>query len=187
MKNRWYCWILILSIFYLSSCDKSSDIGQFDDAVIESESNLNKFKQLTFTISVINSSNEYLNTTQIDSIKLKVNGKNWGTFKSEIIDTTNNTSKIVNNIKLSNTKISYLIIAQYVLKTDKLETAGDYVDYLDNRIVLTAGDYICEISQIKFHDLQNQWISLKPQVYKDFKVVENTTSSYVGDITINLK
>lgn len=188
MRNKKFCWIFILSLLYLLiGCNKNSDIGQFDDAVVESESNQNKFEQITFTISVINNSNEYLNTGQIDSIKLKVNGKDWGTFKSERNDTTSNTNKIENNIKFSYSKISYLVIAPYILKTDNLETAGDFVDYLNDRIVLTPGDYICEVFAIKFRDIRNQWITFNPQVYKDFKVVENTSSSYVGDITVIIK
>jgi len=180
-------WITILLLFFFSSCDKSSDIGQFDDAVVESESNQHKFKQITFTINVINNLGEYVNTNQIDSVKLKVNGKDWGVFKSESIDTIGKTNKIANNIRFSVSKINYLIIAPYILKTDKLETAGDFVNYLDNRIVLTPGDYVCEVSEVKFHDLNNQWVVLKPQVYKDFSVIDNTTSSFVGEISLTIK
>lgn len=187
MIRRNTIWNAILFLFFFSSCDKSSDIGQFDDAVVESESNQHKFKQITFTINVINNLGEYVNTNQIDSVKLKVNGKDWGVFKSESIDTTSKTKKITNNIRFSDSKINYLIIAPYILKTDKLETAGDFVNYLDNRIVLNPGDYVCEVSEVKFHDLNNQWVVFKPQVYKDFSVIDNTTSSFVGEISLTIK
>jgi hypothetical protein len=121
MKSKNIIWFFILLFFCFSSCDKSSDIGQFDDAVVESELNQNKFKQITFTINVINNLNEYLNTNQIDSVKLKVNGKDWGVFKSESIDTTFKTNKIYSDIQFSTSKINYLIIAPYILKTDKLD------------------------------------------------------------------
>jgi hypothetical protein len=184
MSNKNIFWIFIPLLFLFSNCSKDSNIGQFDDAIVESASNLYKFKQVTFTVNIINKLNEYVNINQIDSVRLKVNGKAWGVFASESIDTTQRTNRISGDLRFSNSKINYLVIAPYQLKTDKLLTAGDFVNYLNERIVLTPGDYVCEISEIKFHDLKNQWVVLKPQVYKDFKIIDNTTSSYVGEITI---
>jgi hypothetical protein len=181
MKKKFFG-LVIFSFLYLTSCENGDNPGQFDDAIIENESNQYKFKQINFTLSIINSSNEFLVNTQIDSIKIKVNGKEWGTFMSESIDTTNVANIMKNDIMFSNNKISYLVIAPYILKTDKLETAGDYVEYLYNRIILTPGDYVCEISEIKFRNLKGQWISFKPNIYQDFKVIENTSSSYIGHL-----
>ena len=185
MKRKSYTCIFILCLALFSNCEKEgSGIGKFDDAIVESESNPNKLKQLTFTINLSNKANEYLNLKQIDSIRLKVNGKNWGTFSSESLDTTAKTSRITNGLRYSASKINYLIIAPYTLNTQNLETAGDFTDYLSKRIVLSAGDYVCEVSEIKFRNLNNDWVILKPQLYKDFKVVANTTSSYVGEISV---
>jgi hypothetical protein len=187
MKSKNIRWIFLLCSIYFISCDKDSNIGQFDDAVVESESNQYKFKQITFTINLVNSKSEYLNITKVDSIKLQVNGKVWGTFGSESIDTTGNTDNFSEDLSYSASKINYLIIAPYILKIDKLDTAGDFVNYLDNRLILTPGDYVCEIAEIKFRDRKDRWKTFKPQVYKDFKVNENTTSSFVGEISIQIK
>jgi len=184
-KTTFFCFIFLAML--LVNCSKNDNIGQFDDAVVESETNYNKFKQITFTLNIANSLNEYVNVNLIDSVTLKVNGKEWGTFKSEIIDTSYKTNRIHDDLMFSNTKINYLIIAPYKLKTDKLETAGDFVDYLSDRIILTPGDYVCEVSEIKFQNLKKQWVSIKPQIYKDFTVIPNTTSSFAGEITITIK
>lgn len=188
MKNNNLYLSCFLLILVLSGCGNSNeDIGQFDSAVIESSTNQNKFKQITFTMDVARNGNEYLNTGQIDSVRLKVNGKNWGVFTSESIDTTGNTNKIDGGLQFSYSRVSYLVIAPYVLSSDGLQTAGDFVAYLGNRIVLTPGDYVCEVSEVKFRNSRDEWIALKPQIYKNFTVVENTTSSYLGHIVITIK
>lgn len=188
MIRRNLIWIAFLPLLFFSSClNEGGGNGYFDDAVVDGGSDQNKFKQITFTINVINELGEYVNTGQIDSVKLKVNGKDWSVFKSESIDTIGMTDKIANNIQFSYSKINYLIIAPYIINTDTIETAGDIVKYLNDRMVLSPGDYVCEISEVKFHDLNNQWVVLKPQVYKDFSVIDNTASSFVGEISLTIK
>jgi hypothetical protein len=175
---------ILLAITILPSCEKTSGIGQFDNVIIESENNRNKFKQITFIVSLENPSYGYLNLEKIDSLKIHVNGKYWGSFASELSDTTFKTNRIVNKIKYSDKPIKYLIIAPYQLKTDNLNSAGDFVDYLIARIVLTPGDYVCEIKEVKFKNINSEWISKKVQLFANFSVIENTTSSYVGNLTI---
>lgn len=169
------------------SCTKDSGIGQFDDLVVESKDNPYKFKQITFVVSVNNPEYGYLNMPVIDSMKIYINAKYWGTFSSEASDTTEKTDLINNNIKYSNSKIKYLIVAPYQLKVDNLTYAGDFVDYLKQRIVLTPGEYVCEIKEIKFKSLTGDMITKKTQAFTKVTVIQNTTSSYVGDIEVNIK
>ncbi len=178
--------ILFLAAALFTACNKGTDIGRFDSAVVDSGSNQNKFRQITFTFSIVNRSGEYLNTTSIDSIQLTVNGKYWGVFSSEANDTSQLTDQVINDVGFSSTKVTYLVVAPYTLSTTNLQTAGDVVNYLNDRIVLTPGDYVCEITALKFHDLKNQWVALKPQLYTVFSVVANNTSAYVGDIVITM-
>ena len=175
---------LSLLITIINSCEKDSGIGQFDDVVIESETNQYKFRQITFIVSLKNQDYGYLNLALIDSMKIYVNAQYWGTFSSESIDTTGNTDRIVNHIMYSDKEINYLILAPYVLSTDNLETAGDFVNYLKDRITLVPGDYICEIKEIKIKNLNGDWITDMPQIFANFTVIENTSSSYVGNIEI---
>lgn len=185
MKNKYFLGIVILLTSILASCEMD-DLGNFDGAIIESSTNTNKFKQISFTINIVNNSNEYLYVNKIDSLKLKVNGKIWGVYASEEMDTTTHASKIENNVRFSSSKINYLVLAPYYINTTSLETAGDYLEYLNDRIVLTPGDYVCEVAELSFHDMNNQLITIKPQVYKDFSVNTNASSAYAGEITIVL-
>ncbi|OJU50393.1 MAG: hypothetical protein BGN96_08550 [Bacteroidales bacterium 45-6] len=187
ITNFYSACLLLLLMFSACGNSDSVGIGQFDNAVIESSANQNKFKQITFTLDVMNNGNEYLNIHRIDSIRLKVNGRSWGVFASESIDTTGNTTHIDQGLKFSSSHISYLVIAPYVLSTDQLQTAGDFVRYLGDRIALAPGDYVCEVSEVKFRNLSGEWTRVKPQAYKNFTVVANTTSSYLGHISITIK
>jgi hypothetical protein len=173
-------------IILFNCCEKDSGIGQFDSVIIEDQNNPNNFRQITFLVSLYSPSYGYLNLEVIDSIKIFVNAKYWGTFSSELADTTDKTDRIIQNIRYSDKNISYLFIAPYQLKTDNLETVGDFINYLNDRIVLAPGDYVFEIKEIKYRNLIDNIITKRTQVFADFTVIENTTSSYIGDIEISI-
>ncbi len=52
--------LLLLGIFGLSGCESNDGIGKFDGVVIESANNPNKFRQVTFLISLHDQTNGYL-------------------------------------------------------------------------------------------------------------------------------
>jgi hypothetical protein len=179
--------ICLITFILFYSCAKDSGIGQFDELVVESKENPYKFSQITFVVSINDPAYGYLNLPLVDSMKIYVNAKYWGTFSSETNDTTDRTDLMVNNIRYSKNKIKYLVIAPYQLKVDNLTYAGDFVDYLKKRIVLTPGDYVCEIKEIKFRTQTGDIVTKKTQAFAEFSVLQNTTSSYVGDIEMFVK
>lgn len=187
MKRRVvYLFALLLPcLVFLHSCTQEG-IGQFDDAVVDNSNSPNKFRQITFTVSLHNTAAGYANIEKIDSLKLRVNGKTWGNFSSETADTTGRTELTVGNIAYSAAKLNYLVIAPYQLAIDTLATAGDYAQYLNQRLVIQPGEYVCEVAEVKFKNALGAWVTLKPRVYKDFTVVANTVSSYAGDIEVRL-
>jgi hypothetical protein len=187
MKNQLnYLLYLLCLLPILNACNNpvSSDYIYFDDVVVDDPDNPNKFRQITFIVSLKVEGKGYVNLNQIDSMKLFVNARYWGTFTSEVHDTTGLTSRVVNDVPYSDKKISYLFVAPYDYSPDALETTGEYVQYLKDRIVLTPGDYVCEISEVKYTNRAEELISQSVQIFSDFSVVENATSSYVGDIEI---
>ena len=176
--------ILLMGSILMNSCSSDSGIGQFDSLVIEDEDNPYKFQQLTFTLSLKDSENGYLNLDVVDSLSMFVNAKYWGVYTSGGNDTLNKTDRIVDQLRYSDKPIEYLFIAPYVLKTDNFETAGDFVEYLNNRIILTPGEYICELNVVKFKTFEGNWITKKIQVFVGFDVIQNTTSAYMGKIEV---
>lgn len=178
--------IFLLFLIILNSCETDSGIGQFDSVVIEDEDNPYKFQQLTFTLELKDEVNGYLNLQKIDSLHIMVNGKEWGIFASAVNDTTDYTNKIVNQLSYSYKSVEYLFIAPYVLKTDNLQTAGDFVEYLNDRIVLTPGEYLCELTEVKYKNMAGEWITNKIKTFIGFNVIQNTTSAYLGKIEISI-
>lgn len=174
--------LLLLPLFYLSSCDKDSDPNAYD-AIIDNPNNPNKFNQLVLLVN-LTSNNESVVVTKIDSLELRINGKTWGTFASLEIDTTAVANNQHNNFKTTTRDFSYSIIAPYTPTVGNPETAGDFIDLLSERMSVTPGDYICEISRMKLRNEKNELITLLPRHYKAFSVTENTTSAYVGKIEI---
>lgn len=183
MKKAIY-FLLLTSL--LASCDNDSGIGQFDNLVIDSESNTYKFEQVTFTISLIHSEYGYLNLSQIDSIELYVDSKYWGTFSSEVRDTSFITENTFDDLSYTSQKTKYLVVAPYQIIMNNMDTAGDYVDFLNNRMTLSPGEYLCELRKIKYTKLNKEEVERKIQLFSPFKVSLNEVSSYVGDLTIQI-
>ncbi|MFB6342095.1 hypothetical protein ACE1ET_10240 [Saccharicrinis sp. FJH62] len=186
MKHQFYLFALIIILPIVNSCSTqgTSDYISFDDVVVDDPDSPNKFRQITFVISLKDEENGYLNLERIDSVKLFVDARYWGCFSSELHDTTGLTSQVINDLSYSDKKIDYLVVAPYDYSPDELETAGQFVQYLKDRIVLTPGAYVCEINKIKYSNHNKEFLDRKVQVFSDFTVVENATSSYVGDIEI---
>lgn len=82
---------------------------------------------------------------KIDSIKIKVNNTDWGTYSSESIDTAGLNTWTENNYRVTNESVKYQVFAEYNLEVNAMETAGDYVNCLSSRMVLDPGGYLCEI------------------------------------------
>lgn len=182
-----HLFIFLLVMVTLSSCDSPiSDFVYFDDVVVDDPDNPNKFRQITFIVSLYDTEHGYVNLEQIDSMDIYVNAKFWGCFTSDLRDTEGLTDTIVDGIPYSEKKVNYLFVAPYQLNTESLETAGEFVQYLIDRIVLTPGEYVAEIDQITYTNLDDEAVTHNVQEFSDFTVVENATSSYIGDIEIEL-
>jgi hypothetical protein len=175
---------IVVLFLLLAACEKESGTEQITVNLLDSALHINKFQQVTFVVNLFDSVNGFANLEKIDSVKINVNGNYWGTFSSQGRDTSGRTKHVSENINYSKSKINYLIIAPFQSKVDQLETVGDFVQYLNNSSVLAPGDYVSEISEVKFKNKIGKWITINPQIFKEFTVVENTTSSYVGEIEI---
>lgn len=189
MKHTFhYSNLLIILIFScLFSCSKDNDEDySFDDAVVNNSAE-RKFDQLTFIMNIKNLSDEYVCMELIDSVRLQVNGKPWGAFSSEPIRNEARIDSEKNDIFWSVSPVNYLVIAPYVKKIPHIETAGDVVNYLNGILELQPGDYICEITEVKFKNKSGDWIKITPSVFQNFTVKENTVSSYLGNISIEWK
>ena len=174
---------LVLAVLF-TSCEYGG-ISPYDNGIIENENSINKFRQLVLLVNIMQEDN-YVILENIDSMKIEVNGKRWGIYTSEKIDTSGINHQVSDNFKVTGQEINYQIIAPYQLNTDSLETTGDYINYMLERAGLTPGDYICGILYLKIKNENEELITIKSIAFKDFTIKENTTSSFVGKISISI-
>lgn len=181
--------LILMGLFVLLVCNscETEYLGPYDSAIIESTTNPVKFSQLTFILNLHHPDFGYLCLDRIDSLKIKANAEKWGTFTSEWVDTTGRMDIEAGSLGYSQKAVNYLFVAPYRVNTDNLNTAGDVVRYMQDKIALVPGDYVCEITEVKFRDLEDNIITLKTQLFADFRVIENTSSSYIGKLTIELE
>ena len=180
------CVFTLLVLGSLCCCSSDSYYDTYDDLVIEDENNRYKLEQLTFTLSLYNEVNGYVNSVSLDSIVLKVDAKDWGIYESEKRDTLGYTDRVVNGIKYSDKKIEYMVNAPYILAYEELTTAGDFVQYLKDRVVLTPGDYLCEIESLELQLVNGSSKRILVQEFNSLTVQENISSICLGEISINV-
>jgi hypothetical protein len=176
----------LLALITISTCGcsrENSPAFSYEDSIVDGK---NPFNQLVFVVRLKNSAGNYLLIDEIDSIKVSVNGKRWCNVPSQVLDTAQVPHSTTNQFFTTPFQVNYPIIAPYQPPTTLLLSAGDYVEFLMNRLVLLPGDYLCSLEEISFKDLTGNSHTMKPFLIQHFTVVENTTSSYVGEFEVNL-
>lgn len=180
---------ILLPLLFLSllaaSC--SEDISGVEGAVVDNANNANKLQQLVAVLNLTDADNRRVVVGGIDSVKVKVNGKPWGAFSSEPLDTAGIVTIRSGNLNVTDRDIGYLVIAAYTIAADSLATAGDFATYLNNRLRLAPGDYICEIAEVHFRNADGEAVVVKPRVYRSFTVTPNVASLYLGEIDITVQ
>lgn len=176
--------VLLLFLFCLFSCENNNEDEECDCNAIENSGN-KSFQQYTLTLSIQNPVYGYVNVEKINSIKLKLNGMPFGPFSSEISDTIGKTHFVQNNVQFSSSKRNYLIYIPQKLDTSDILTVKDYSDFLRNSPALSSGSHICEISEIQFKNLNNQWVIIKPQIYQGFDIISDSKKHFIGDFEIS--
>lgn len=175
---------LLVSLLLFVSCSENGGLSSYESAIVETQGSQYQFNQLILLFQFKNMQGNYLVLEQVDSVRLAVNNNLWGVFTSTPIDTTQLGQHVENNFLTSSQKINYQIVAPYQIAIDTLITAGDFANYLNSRLVLEPGDYLCEIQEIIISDLNQQPHSLKLHLYEEFQVIENTTSAFVGEVEV---
>lgn len=174
---------LFLALFAISC---GEDIAGVEGAVVDNENNAYKLQQLVAVLNLTDADNRHVVVSGIDSIRVKVNGKPWGVFPSEPLDTAGIVTIGSGELNVTDREIGYLVIASYSIAVDSLATAGDFATYLHNRLRLAPGDYVCEIAEVHFRNAQGNPVVVKPRLYRSFTVTPNVASLYLGkfDITV---
>jgi len=177
-----------ISFFFGCATDESNSSFYHDiSQTIYSSSEENNFENLVLILN-FKSDSVYLVLDQIDEIKLKVNNSDWADLKEQKFDNSGITYTMNQNIKETINKVPYLIVSGQTQNAPESYTAGAFADYMNNFIYLTPGDYVVEIAEVKFRNLLNDTITVKPRIYQYFQVLPDTKSLFLGefDIQVNL-
>lgn len=174
----------ILPAILLSAC--GGDVSGIEGAIVDNPQNANKLRQLLMIVRVTDTAGDYVAMGRIDSVKLKINGHAWDAFPSTPVDITGIRTTTRGNYTVTDQEIGYLVVAEFTITIDSLETAGEYAEYLHNRLRLSPGDYVCEIAGVHFRDNAGNHIAIRPHVYRPFTVEENVSGLYLGEIDVRI-
>lgn len=128
----------------------------------------------------------YLVVNKMEKIVIKVNNKVWAEFSSDTFDNQGIATIDTAHLRVSNEKVSYLVVTGQTRETDGAYTAGDFSDYLNGFAYLSPGDYVCEIAEIGFLNSNNEKVVVKPHIYTYFEILPETKTLYLGEYTIDV-
>ncbi len=83
-------------------------------------------------------------------------------------------------------KVNYLVLAKNSHLQTTFGTAGVYAAYLNSLLSLKPGEYACFIEsfQVVLNDQTRK--TYYPNVYKIFKIEENSRSAFAGEFEIKI-
>lgn len=176
---------LVLTSLFLTGCGGDSVSG-VEGAIIDDSDNEHKLHRLLTVINLKSSEGKNVILERIDSISLSVNGSPWGVFTSSNMETSRFSTTTEGNLNVSEQKAGYLVLAEYEVPANDLNTAGQIAQYLRDRLSLPPGDHICEVTTVTFTDNAGSPVTVYPNIYIPFTVSQNIASIYLGEITVTV-
>jgi hypothetical protein len=175
-------------IFLATSCSKDESPYRYSsESTIYSESNQRVLRELMFMLKpykIHEGSKKYIVVSSIDSIRVLINGDEWGIFSSFGIDISNINKEIADNFYVRSEPVPYVTKAPYVMSGDILTTAGQYSEMLGRYISLQPGGYVFQIEYIELKDISGNTHRVYPLIAKHFEVKENIVSAFIGEFEI---
>ncbi len=175
---------LIVELSFIS-CKKSNSLSSADRNTVTEDGTV-RFKELLILLDIKTSDSTYLVIKSIDSVDIYINNYYWSKVSSEPIDTTKINKYQLGNMFVSPDKINYLVISQQDIGQPDYTTAGEFAAYLNASYTLDPGDYVCYIKSFKVTFNDNTTKKYYPYKYQSFKIEDNTTSSFVGEIELTI-
>ncbi len=173
-----------LGVLFVSSCQKS-DYQEASDNIVSSVSN-NRFEKLLILVNLKNTDSTYVLTEQVDSVEIYLNDQFLGSFTSSAVDVDLIASFPMENLNVTTQKINYLIQAEQDYSLIEVNTAGDYAAILNEHFEILPGDYVVLIKRFRMNDNTETPIEYFPYYYSNFTVESQSSSVYLGEITIEI-
>jgi hypothetical protein len=181
----------IIFVLLTASCSSDGDYPfySYNDPTIYSTSDKVMPTEIILFISPYieyNGQKKYIVADNLCNLLLKVNKKSWQPTDSYVMDTLHLSGKeIVGRYRVTDQKLSYPFAVDIKVATDKLTTAGQYAELLNNYLSLRPGSYICRIESL---DIKTAVGSLEkiytPTLICPLNISENCASVNLGSIEI---
>jgi hypothetical protein len=193
MKKQFLIPVIFFCLFLLPfSCDLDSDPYLYNEPTIYSESNKTLFSEIVFFIKpyILDAGQKkYIVSDTLKNISLKINDVIERKSDSFPLDVAHLYSKAVfGNYLVTEQLIHYPIVTKVTKIPEKMVTAGQYADLLNDYLNLQPGTYVCQI--VSF-DIKTNTGGLKtvytPELSLLLTVKENVLSVDLGEFEVEVK
>lgn len=174
--------ILLGAALTLVSCGEG-----VEGAIVDDSDNENKLRQLLLTVELLDDAGRSIVVERIDSLRLNISGTQWGIFSSQTIAAADIPTTLSGRYLTTDETVEYLIIADYTVAMDTLETAGDFSRLLNQRLRVRPGDYVADVAEVWFRDNDGATVVARPNIYFPFTVTANTSSQYIGHAVVRVR
>jgi hypothetical protein len=179
MKNHIFIVALILA---LMSCEDDG-VNPLEQAILAEQAP----RGLFFSITLKEANGNYVVQQRIDSVNLIINGREWGVFSSAPIDTSLIEKAISGDFFVTTTELKYYVAApfQFSELAEPL-TAGDVLEYLQERQVLHPGDHFSQIQGLTLTTSDGNERRVRYFGDSIFEIKQAETSVYIGNFEVTI-
>jgi hypothetical protein len=164
----------------------------YNEATIYSQTNEVKFSKIIFFIKPfvqVNGEKKYLVTDTLKNVSVKINRTIDKVSDSYALDTTHiYTKENYGDLLVSEESLHYPVEMGVTMIPDRLTTAGQYADMLNDFLILKPGNYIFQL--VSF-DVKKASGNMKriytPSISFGLEVTGNTISANLGEFEIEIK
>lgn len=181
MKNLFIACIFVIFIY---SCTKDNDY--LNNGAIYSSSEEFTVKEILLFLkpyTIIKNDTLYLNTDSIFNIKVNINGKPFGTFKSIPFPLISN-SDTINNLLYTKLPLKYPIRITKQLDNLIPQTAGEYANLLINYYSLKPGFYFLSIPSFTIKLIDGTEKVVYTPICEVIEIKQNVTTMYIGTFNV---
>ena len=176
---------LIASSFTFTSCSKEEKTEVISKSIEQHAS------EITFRVSLEfrpTFAYDYVLTEQLKSVSIKINGIDWGSYDSEMIDLSDYDSHQDNNVDLSYDRVYYYFKIPATKTASELSKNPELEDLLNSSNALYPGKYNLSIHSVSIDDITN---NTQTDKYYDASntvdIQQNQYTVYAGDYNLGFE
>ena len=135
----------------------------------------------------------YIVTEKLDTLILKINDTERAPADSYELNVADmNGVTIVDGFRTTTQKLRYPFRINVEVSISGTATAGEYADLVRNKLNLTPGSYLCQISRFEFYKSEGASFAElhkveSPFLWTTLDVEEGRTSISIGEYEVNIR